>query len=164
MLSVDGIPAAEDWQALLPSAPRLGQGPVAIVECFQQIPCNPCAEACPRGAITLPGSISARPVLDVSRCNGCGICITRCPGLAIFVVDFSYSDTEALLKLPYEFSPLPQNGEQVEALDRAGKPAGMATVQRVQRQANRTAVLWLVVAKDLAMDVRNIRRRKEVAM
>ena len=70
----------------------------------------------------------------------------------------------ALLKIPYEFSPLPEPGEVVEAIDRAGKPVGAATVQRVQQQANRTTVLWLAVDKTIAMDVRNIRQRKEVAL
>ena len=62
MLAVDGIPTNEDLRAVLPEPGRLKQGPVAVIECFQQIPCNPCAEACPRGAITMPGSISERPL------------------------------------------------------------------------------------------------------
>ena len=164
MLAVDGIPTNEDLRAVLPEQGRLKQGPVAVIECFQQIPCNPCAEACPRGAITMPGSISERPVFDESKCNGCGLCVSRCPGLAIFVVDYDWSPMAALLKIPYEFAPLPASGEVVEAIDRAGKPVGAATVQRVQQQANRTTVLWLAVDKTIAMDVRNIRRRKEVAL
>ena len=164
MLAVDGIPTNEDLQAVAPAPGRLQQGPVAVIECFQQIPCNPCAEACPRGAITMPGSISERPLFDEAKCNGCGICVTRCPGLAIFVIDYDWSPVAALLKIPYEFSPLPVSGEVVEAIDRAGKPVGAATVQRVQQQANRTTVPWLAVDKTIAMDVRNIRRRKEVAL
>lgn len=163
MLAVDGIPSTEDLQAVLPAEGRLRQGPVAVIECFQQIPCNPCAEACPRGAIAMPGSISERPLFDETKCNGCGLCVTRCPGLAIFVVDYSFSANEALLKIPYEFAPLPASGEVVAAIDRAGKVVGAATVQRVQQQANRTTVLWLAVEKAIAMDVRNIRQRKEVA-
>ena len=164
MLAVDGIPTNEDLRAVLPEPGRLKQGPVAVIECFQQIPCNPCAEACPRGAITMPGSISERPLFDEAKCNGCGLCVTRCPGLAIFVVDYNWSPVAALLKIPYEFAPLPASGEVVEAIDRAGKTVGAATVQRVQQQANRTTVLWLAVEKTIAMDVRNIRQRKEVAL
>ena len=111
-----------------------------------------------------PSGISERPVFDESKCNGCGLCVTRCPGLAIFVVDYDWSPLAALLKIPYEFAPLPASGEVVEAIDRAGKTVGAATVQRVQQQANRTTVLWLAVDKTVAMDVRNIRRRKEVAL
>ena len=164
MLAVNGIPTTEDLRDVLPADERLKQGPVAVIECFQQIPCNPCAEACPRGAITMPGSISERPLFDEAKCNGCGLCVTRCPGLAIFVVDYDWSPVAALLKIPYEFAPLPASGEVVEAIDRAGKTVGAATVQRVQQQANRTTVLWLAVDKTIAMDVRNIRRRKEVAL
>lgn len=159
MLTRDGIPSAEDLYGVTPLAGRLEQGPVAVIECFQEIPCNPCADACPRGAITMPSNISARPTFDDSKCNGCAICVTRCPGLAIFIVDYSYSASEAMLKIPYEFSPLPESGEEVEALDRAGKPAGSARVLRVQQQANKTTVLWLTVPKNIALDVRNIRRK-----
>ncbi|QJW44353.1 hypothetical protein HA075_22045 [bacterium BFN5] len=48
-------------------------GPTAIFECLQPIPCNPCADACPRGAITVK-EINDCPTLDKERCNGCGIC------------------------------------------------------------------------------------------
>lgn len=109
----------------------------------------------------MPGNISAKPTFDESKCNGCGICLTRCPGLAIFIVDFSYSLAEAMVKIPYEFCPLPESGEEVEALDRAGKFAGVAHVLRVQQQANKTTVLWLIVPKEIALDVRNIRRKRE---
>lgn len=159
MLTKDGIPSVEDLSAVTPPTKRLNKGPVAVIECFQEIPCNPCADACPSGAITMPGNISARPTFDENKCNGCGICVTRCPGLAIFVVDFSYAATEAMLKIPYEFCPLPENGEEVQVLDRAGKAAGVARVIRVQQQANKTTVLWLAVSKDIALDVRNIRRK-----
>ena len=161
MLIKDGIPSMDDLQAVTPLLGRMEQGPVAVIECFQEIPCNPCSDACPRGAITMPGSISAKPTFDESKCNGCGICLTRCPGLAIFIVDFSYSKTEAMIKIPYEFCPLPESGEEVEALDRAGKFAGVAHVLRVQQQANKTTLLWLIVPKEIALDVRNIRRKRE---
>ena len=164
MLAKDGLPMPEDLQAVLPSAARLEQGPVAVIECFQEIPCNPCAEACPNKAITIPANISARPVFDESRCNGCGACVARCPGLAIFVVDYYFSESESLLKLPYEFAPLPAKGETVEALNRCGAKVGEGRIVRVQTQANKTAVLWLTVPREQAADVRNIRMRKENAL
>ena len=161
MLAVDGIPSVSDLQEVTPRQERFEQGAVAVIECFQQIPCNPCAEACPRGAITMPGGISERPAFDETKCNGCGMCVTRCPGLAIFVIDFSYSPTEALLKLPYEFCPLPENEELVEALGRDGHSVGQGRVVRVQKSSNKTTVIWLKVKKEFAMEVRNIRRRGE---
>ena len=161
MPAYDGIPSPEDIQAVTPPAERMQQGSTAVIECFQEIPCNPCADACPRGAIVIGGNISARPEFDATRCNGCGVCVTRCPGLAIFIVDLSFGETEALLKLPYEFSPLPEPAEIVDALDRDGKTVGTGRLVRVQRQANKTTVLWLAVPKEQAMAVRNIRRRGE---
>ena len=107
MLSTTGIPDKEQIAAVLPCEARKKEGAVAIIECYQEIPCNPCADACLRGAITVD-PIHERPKLDAEKCNGCGICLTHCPGLAIVVTDYQYSETEALLKLPYEFSPLPQ--------------------------------------------------------
>ncbi|MHC1758402.1 MAG: 4Fe-4S dicluster domain-containing protein [Negativicutes bacterium] len=163
MLANDGIPTMGDLLAVTPPPDRLNQGPVAVIECFQEIPCNPCADACPRGAITMPDSISKRPLFDAEKCNGCGICVTRCPGLAIFILDFSYSETEALLKIPYEFSPLPTEGENVDALNRAGKAIGIARVRRVQLNSNKTILLWLAVSKEIALDVRNIRRNREAS-
>ena len=161
MLEIDGIPSQADLEAVIPHAKRMSQGPVAVIECFQEIPCNPCADACSRGAIAIPANISARPQFDESKCNGCGICVTRCPGLAIFVVDLSLGENEALLKIPFEFCPLPEKEEMVETLDRSGKPVGKGRVVRVQIQANKTTVLWLAVPRQEAMVVRNIRRRKE---
>ncbi|MDR3564904.1 MAG: 4Fe-4S binding protein [Negativicutes bacterium] len=144
-----------------PSLARLAAGPVAIIECRQNIPCNPCVDACMRGAIKPFSDINDCPELDVSRCNGCGACLAHCPGLAIFVADYSYSPTQALIKIPYEFSPVPQPGDVVEALDRAGRTVGEAEVIKIQEYKNKTRVLALAVPRELGMEVRHIRRREE---
>lgn len=141
-----------------PSLARLAAGPVAVIECTQKIPCNPCADACPQGAIKPLGDINDCPELDTGRCNGCGACLANCPGLAIFVVDYSYSPDLALVKIPYEFSPVPEPGDRVEALNRAGQPVGMAEVVRVQTFKNKTRVLGLAVPQAIAMETRHIRR------
>jgi Fe-S-cluster-containing hydrogenase component 2 len=161
MLAKIGLPAPEDIAAIIPSNSRLQQGPIAIFECFQRIPCNPCADACPRGAIYPFSDINECPSVDENRCNGCGVCLAHCPGLSIFVVDYTYGATEALVKIPYEFVPLPQTDEVVIALNRTGSPLGTAQVVRIQRNANKTTILWLTVPKELAMQVRHIARRKE---
>jgi Fe-S-cluster-containing hydrogenase component 2 len=157
-----GIASAEEIAAMMPDQERLQKGPVALFECFQNIPCNPCGDACVRGAIQPFADINERPVVDWSLCNGCGLCLTRCPGLAIFVVDYTYSDKQALVKIPFEFLPLPEEGERVAALDRSGHTVGEAQVIRVQNGQNKTAILWLAVAKELMMEVRNIRREEGV--
>lgn len=161
MLIQTGIPSPDEIKETLPSPERLEQGPAAIFECFQNIPCNPCVDACPQGAISIGDDINNRPVLDEGKCNGCGICLAHCPGLSIFVVDYSYSPNEALLKLPYEYLPLPLPGQQVSALNRKGQAIATAQVKRVQQNKNKTTVLWLVVPKNLAMDIRGIATPKE---
>ncbi|NLW17740.1 MAG: 4Fe-4S binding protein [Firmicutes bacterium] len=163
MLKSTGIPTPADLAQVYPDKQRLERGPVAIIECFQSIPCNPCATACPRGAILPFADINDRPQLDAEKCNGCGLCVVNCPGLAIFVVDMAYSEKEALLKMPYEFLPLPQPGAVVTALNRAGQAVGTGTVIRVQSPPafERTALIHLAVAKDLAHEVRNIKVEDE---
>ncbi|VBB06195.1 Hypothetical protein LUCI_1411 [Lucifera butyrica] len=152
-----GLPNGEQVRSVLPSPERLAKGPVAIFECFQNIPCNPCADACPRGAIKPFTDINDCPKVNDSLCNGCGICLTVCPGLSIVVVDYSYSPDEALLKIPYEFLPLPGAGDKVTALNRTGQAAGTARVLKVQENRNKTAVIWLAVPKESVMEVRHIR-------
>lgn len=158
MLKSTGVPTATDLAQVYPSEERLAQGPVAIIECFQRIPCNPCATACRRGAILPFADINDRPQLNVERCNGCALCVANCPGLAIFVLDMTYSEHEALLKLPYEFLPLPEPGDMVTALNRAGAVVGEGRVIQVQNPPafERTAIIHLAVAKELAHEVRNI--------
>jgi len=163
LLKQTGVPTGADLAAVQPQTERLAKGPVAIIECFQQIPCNPCATACPRGAIAQFTDINDRPSIDHSKCNGCAICVANCPGLAIFVVDQSYRSESALIKLPYEQLPLPLVGETVDALDRAGEVAGTGVVRQVQnpKAFDRTAVIHLEVARELADVVRNIRVKEE---
>lgn len=159
MLHKTGVPTCEDLAKVTPSAERLAHGPVAVIECFQQIPCNPCSTSCPRGAISSFNDINDLPEIDHDRCNGCAICVANCPGLAIFVVDESHSETTAVVKIPYEFLPVPEVGQIVIALDREGRSVGTARVVRVQngKQQDRTLVVWLEVAKELTMTVRHFR-------
>lgn len=159
MLNKTGVPTAENVKTVTPSEERLSIGPVAIIECFQEIPCNPCTEACKQGAIQPMEDINNLPQLDPDQCNGCGVCLSRCPGLAIFIVDASYSETEAIVRIPFEYVPVPQVGEKVVGLNRAGEALGTFVVNKVQSggQKNKTYTIWLVVPKELIMDVRSIR-------
>jgi len=157
MLEKTGIPTKEQIQSAFPESNRLNQGPVAIIECFQPIPCDPCATSCPRQAIQPFADINDTPAIDNKSCNGCGICITKCPGLAIMVVDFAWSETKALLRLPYEFRPLPKEGETVHALDRAGAIVADADVVKITLPASKTAIVSIAVDKALVKIIRNIK-------
>ncbi|MEA2054320.1 MAG: 4Fe-4S binding protein [Candidatus Thermoplasmatota archaeon] len=146
-----GIIGLEDLQ--IPSEEHLKKG-IAITECVQEIPCNPCVDACPVDAISME-TINALPVVDYDRCTGCGRCVGVCPGLAIFVV--KTEGDKALITLPYEFLHVPEKEEEVAALDREGKEAGMAVVKRVIKKKDNTCVITIEVSKNLAMTVRNIK-------
>jgi sarcosine oxidase subunit alpha len=80
------------------------------IRCTQDIPCDPCVQACPVGAIQLVGP----SVLDVPAyqggCTGCLNCVASCPGLAITVVDTRRaSESQARVIVPYE---LPVNASR----------------------------------------------------
>ena len=106
----------------------------------------------------MPGDVNALPLVDSDLCNGCGLCISFCPGLAIFVVDKTYSDKLALVKLPFEYVPVPRAGQQVTALDRAGNELGQFEVIKVTSggKKNKTQTISLAVPQELAMEVRSI--------
>lgn len=138
-----------------PSPERRARGPVAIFECFQPIPCDPCHTACPVGAVKEFDSINDLPVVDYNKCTGCGLCVAACPGLAIVIVDERYSDTESLIKLPYEFLPVPRKGDVVTTLDRNGRLVGKGRVAHVTKAKDFTHVVTLAVPRGDTEQVRN---------
>jgi len=140
-----------------PSDTRLAKGPVAVIECTQEIPCNPCESACARHAITVGDPITSLPRLDEDKCNGCGRCIAYCSGLAIITIDAAYSDTEALMGFPYEFLPCPNKGDEVSLVDRLGKPIARGRVMRVTKPMDGTRVVYAVAPKELIHDIRGIK-------
>ena len=156
-----GVLGESDLSDRVPPAERAAKGPVVVIECVERIPCNPCVAACPRGAITIDGDINERPEVDYETCNGCGLCVSACPGLAIFVVDASGDGDTATVTLPYEYTPLPEVGEEVVALDRGGREVGAARVRRVvnTKAMDRTPAVTLEVPRELYMKVRHFRRR-----
>ncbi len=156
MIEKTGIASPEDIALVTPSRERMAKGPVAVIECYQRIPCNPCHTACKRGAIVEFEDINDRPTIIHDNCNGCSLCVTNCPGLSIFVIDETFSEKEALVKIPYEFLPLPEEGSYVTALDREGKPVCRAKVHKVMngKSQDRTALISLVVPKEYSMTVR----------
>lgn len=135
-----------------PSKKQLEKG-VAILECVQEIPCDPCVDSCPVDAISMK-DVNAPPVVDFDKCIACAKCVGICPGLAIFVVKIR--DGRALITLPYEFLPVPKVGEEVKALDRKGDARDKGIVKKVVKKG-KTMVITVEVRDDLAMDVRNIR-------
>ncbi|MGF7057092.1 4Fe-4S binding protein [Brassicibacter mesophilus] len=159
MIESTGIPSNELVHEAFPSIDRINRGPVAIIECYQSIPCNPCSTACNQKAMKIMSDINDIPSLNTDLCNGCGICISKCPGLAIMVVDGSYSEDEAIFKIPYEFLPLPKQGDVVKGLNRAGEYIADVKVIRVVNieSFDKTPVIHVAVNKDYLYEFRNIR-------
>lgn len=156
MIEKTGVAEEKEIKGVTPPKEIRLRGPVAVIECFQKIPCNPCSKACKAGAIKAFNDINDRPEIDYSKCTGCGLCMTRCPGLAIFIIDETYSENEALVKMPYEFLPLPEEGSFVTALNREGKPICRAKVIKVQnlKYQDRTVVVSIAVPRELSMEAR----------
>ncbi len=145
----------------LPAKKVTENGPVPIIECPEEIPCNPCRENCPAGAIEME-RINGIPEVDYDKCSGCGICLEVCPGLAIFTVDRS-PEEGAELTLPYEF-PLPEVGETVSALNRRGETLTKVPVKAAKNKkesAGDTPSVTVHVPEEHVNEVRNIRRKDE---
>ncbi len=164
-LEQTGVLSREELAKLpgMPSEERMRRGPVVVIECGQEIPCNPCEALCRQGAISVGDPITNLPVLDEDKCTGCGLCIAGCPGQAIFVVDMTYSEQEATVAMPYEFLPLPEKGQVVEGLDREGRAICSGRVVKVvnPKAFDRTPVVTVAVPQDCAMSVRNIAWQKQ---
>jgi Fe-S-cluster-containing hydrogenase component 2 len=143
----------------MPSAKRLAKGPVVVIECTEEIPCNPCEAMCEKGAITVGKPITNLPVFDGKKCGGCGLCLAPCPGQAIFLVDITQKEDE-LVSFPFEFLPLPSIGDRVIGLDREGRSVTEAVVERVSKvkRNDRTPIVTLRVPDGLAMMVRSMKR------
>ena len=163
MFEKTGVATREMVMEKFPPVERINKGPVAVVECYQKIPCNPCQTACPVGAICIGDDINNIPRRDEDRCGGCGLCVAKCPGLAIMIVDGSKSPETVEFRIPYEFLPLPRAGETVTGLDRAGQPVCKAKVLKVLNPASfdRTPVVTLEVDRKHLYDFRNFRREAE---
>ena len=145
-----------------PSEERIKGGPVAIIECAQEIPCNPCETSCSFGAIKVSYPITNLPVLEGDKCKGCGKCIAICPGLAIFLLNLNYSEGESSLTISYEILALPEKGEIVICLDREGREICDGKVIRVipPEKNERTALVTFSFSKEFYREVRNIRLNK----
>ena len=155
-----GYLSVEDLKknGVFPSEERFLKGPVAILECIQEIPCNPCEASCPFHAIVIGEDISKNPILDLEKCTGCGTCVAVCPGLAIFLENKSYSDKLGFVEFPYEYLPFPSVGEEVNGRNRCGKIICRGKVLRVTKtkRNDRTAIIRLEIPFEYVDEVRSL--------
>ncbi len=134
---------------------RVGVHPV--MECTQNIPCNPCQDACKKGCISIGSNITSLPiVVDSAQCINCGMCVASCSGQAIFLVDEDLGDGTATVTLPYEFLPLPEVGTKGNGLGRDGRAICEAEVVQVRsmKAFDKTNLLTIKVPKEYAMKAR----------
>ncbi|MCD7958919.1 MAG: FAD-dependent oxidoreductase [Ruminococcus sp.] len=131
-----------------PAASYKKDGVHPVLECTQNIPCNPCQDACNFGCIKVGENITRLPAVDEEKkCTGCGMCVASCSGQAIFLVDETYEDGFAVVTFPYEFLPMPSIGEKGTALDRQGKAVCEAEIIAVKKAPvmDKTAVVTMKV-------------------
>ena len=152
------IPLGTDFKKTrgYPTEARMKKGPVAVLECIEEIPCNPCEAICPFGAISIGKPITNVKTMLEDKCTGCRKCVGICPGLAIFVVDKSGRET-GTVTLPYELLPPPKKGDIVDALDREGRKICTANVEVVvEPDKGHTLVVTVRVPLEFVEEVRNI--------
>jgi Fe-S-cluster-containing hydrogenase component 2 len=161
--ATDGFPSREERRRSpgYPSEERLAKGACAVVECVQEIPCNPCETVCPYGAIRVGQPITNLPRLSGELCRGCGLCLAVCPGQAIFLIDQAFAPGEALVGFPFEHLPLPGVGEEVAATNRAGDVIAEGRVVRIlnPEKNDRTPAVFLAVPLEVTDEVRSMKRR-----
>lgn len=156
MLNQYGYPSPEQVESKFPSLEILVK-PKAIVECYEKIPCNPCSTSCPFKAITIGEDINNTPVVDFDKCTGCGICVYSCPGLAITVCEVL--EDKVRFKIPYEFLPIPKQGELWHAVNRKGEVIGEAYIEKVTLtpRQDKTQLVQVLVDKELLYEFVTIR-------
>ncbi|MGN0242232.1 MAG: FAD-dependent oxidoreductase [Candidatus Weimeria sp.] len=141
----------EDELKGFPAATYKKAGVHPVIECTQNIPCNPCQDCCPAGCIRVGANITHIPVIDeTKKCVGCGMCAASCPGQAIFLLDEHEDEGYATVGFPYEFLPLPMVGDKGKALDRSGNvvcDTEIVDVKRSKAMDQTTVVTMKVPAK-----------------
>jgi len=136
-----------------------------VIECSQNIPCNPCQDSCPKNCIKIGQDITALPIFDdTTTCIGCGMCVASCSGQAIFLIDNDREKEYSYVTIPYEFLPLPEVGSKGDALDRSGAVVCEAEVVEVKsiKAYDKTHLVTIKIPKEMSLSTRFFKQLKEV--
>ena len=134
----------------LPSKERMNEKGFVLIDCLYGFACNPCAFACPNGAIT-KSSTSAVPEIDFAKCTGCMDCVYQCPGLAIF----GYNFKKDWLFLPIEYKV--EEKSECFLVDNNGKKLGEGVVEKILRKPNKTNIARVKALDIHGEDLVNVR-------
>ncbi|MFA5380320.1 MAG: 4Fe-4S dicluster domain-containing protein [Candidatus Izemoplasmatales bacterium] len=160
MLDKNGVASLEQVKSRFPEQTRLLK-PKAIIECYEDIPCNPCSTSCPFHAIEIGDDINLQPRLNIDLCTGCGICVTSCPGLAIMTAELR--ENRAVFKIPYEFIPYPVVNSVWSGVNRDGKVICDAIIEKVSltSKQDKTALVTVSVDHKYLYDFVTVRTKNE---
>jgi Fe-S-cluster-containing hydrogenase component 2 len=148
MLHKTGVPTQDQVSSVFFDEETLSEYK-AIIECYEDIPCNPCATSCPVQAITIFPNIHAQPKLDPKVCTGCSICVTTCPGLAIMLA--KVVNDQAFFKIPYEMNEVFEKGMIVDALNRSGEVIGEGKIISISNHPHQLKTRLIGVEVDKAL-------------
>lgn len=124
-----------------------------VIECTQNIPCNPCQDACKFGCISIGSKITTLPiVVKEAECKNCGLCVASCSGQAIFLIDEEMCN----VTIPYELFPYPKEGMIGKGINRAGEKVCEAKVVSIKTSPgyDKTALLTINIPKEHLDSVR----------
>ena len=138
-----------------------------IIRCTEEIPCNPCTEACPLHHIEMAsGNILKQPGFE-GACLGCGQCVAACPGLAIVLVDENAdpSHKTALVTVPWEITSVKIHpGTVVDTVGFEAEKIGTGVVKAIRKspQHNKRQLIMLQVPFDHRHLVAGFRLQEEI--
>jgi len=157
-LSEGGEESLDPWRKAWEKATA---GAVAVVDCREEIPCNPCEQACRKGAIVVGDDICEPPRFEPDLCDGCGRCVSLCPGMAVFLLDRSAGAGKARITVPYEMQDELEKGDEAWAMDGEGKPLGKGKIMKTAKmgRGDRTVLVTIEVPEEWALKVRGVRNR-----